>query len=243
MNRALLALLFIWVLILSPVCGYAQNTNMATAKPTPTTIQSTSADILKAQLDESRAANAAILQTVYWSLGTTLTLLILIIGLNIYNNRTVAEHDRKAIKAELTDFIKEQIAAQEGQSRERINKLITSTITKEMESTRQSILLTQQDLLRTGYLFFMDQAIQAKNKKDYPASISLFCAAARASSQMATHEGLDAPLDGLRYILKEVVQINADNATEIHVVTSNLPPKYSEIAKAIAQLVVDKMKS
>lgn len=97
--------------------------------------------ILQAQLELMRQYDQRLLETVYWSLGGMVTIVVLVAGFGWFANFRLYEHDKKALKQELTGFIKEE--------RAKLHEELSSAARDAVRSELQDMKLMKYDLLKT----------------------------------------------------------------------------------------------
>lgn len=135
-------------------------------------------DVLKERLDGVNQSNDKILQVVYWSLGTCVTIAILLVGYGWFSNFRMYERDRNSLERELKSLTQERTDAIEvslrntiQNSEKNLKDLVGSEIKKATSSQLSSLRSEIKDVLSLVNDLRIDEKIKERSSwiaKDLP---------------------------------------------------------------------------
>lgn len=167
---------------------YSRDTLQTKATATPTqqieTVENISPTAYKLLYENQKESNDKILQTVYWSLGGILAVLLLIIGSNIFFNVRFNKKEVELITTELLSRLEEA----KNQYLNEINQKIESSTTdlrKTIEEDKQELSKTYQELLKS---YNDNLNLQIKTlKESYEEKAKLIAKQVERSERIADH--------------------------------------------------------
>jgi len=120
------------------------STPSLTPMPTATATNQTSNEIsvLQAQLEEMRFYDQRLLTTVYWSLGTVVTLAILFAGFSWFSNFRLYERDKESLRRELsleTDKLRSDVKTLFAEQKSTLSMAIEEKISSELQEEFSNI--------------------------------------------------------------------------------------------------------
>jgi hypothetical protein len=193
-------LLFFWTAILADTTTVKKNIHTTTntvvqqptVQPTFTTIPQqtvpntmTESEAYKLLYENQKEANDKILQTVYWSLGGVLAVLLLIIGSNIFFNIRFNKKEVELITAEMLKKLEEAKHTYFTEVSQRI-EAATTDLRKVIDLDKQELSKTYQELIKS-YSDNLNQQIETL-KKAYEEKANLLTKQIERSERMADHQ-------------------------------------------------------
>ena len=124
-------------------------TPVATFTPTPTTtvtnlienpVDDPEVVALKAQLEVMRAYDDRLLETVYWALGTTVSILLGLVVFGWFTNFRVYERDKQAIREDLQLFVREELSKIQKGLQDEANQRYQTIINSAQEAIKAEVV-------------------------------------------------------------------------------------------------------
>jgi hypothetical protein len=218
-------------------------------KQEPPTIVTSSDDatVLRAQLQIMRDADQRLLSTVYWALGTLISVTIVVAVLGWYMNFHVYERDRESVKQELSAMLTSKQAELEKGVRQSLSKLdsdLRELITQRLAASEERLRTVAQSaaanveytLTHLRYDFS-----ELKGKWEEQQGSLLGAWFEYRNMLITTIEmGESWPgyaLEHLKRILKAGVRLNHHHVLEISHLLERVPSGYSADVATIEHLV------
>lgn len=232
------------------------------SNPLPTPISTEKSNIqvavLEAQLDEIKSFDEKLINTVYWALGTVVTLALLLVAYNWYTNNSLYQKDVKNISNSLS-FESKQMFSDYKQSIDQELNTTKQIIDQEILKMKQSIDLQvseshdkyrgEIDLLEAAVAKTRDEMkkdlyiVEARlwQIKGVSLNVITCCISSLKVGKIEKNYHIDTALD---LILDSLVNINtngtsfiAHRLTELQEVIAKIPPKhYVMIQKINAEM-------
>lgn len=107
--------------------------------------------ILQSQIELMRQYEDRILQTVYWSLGGMITVVVLIAGFGWFANFRLYEHDKKVLRQELLQLLTHEM--------EKIHKELDDTARRAVSREVMEFKTMKYDMLRAKAQKYKDEGV------------------------------------------------------------------------------------
>lgn len=214
---------------------------------------------LRAQIELMRQYDQRLVETVYWGLGSIITVAIALVGFGAFANFRLYERDRLALHQELSTMVErargsvEQVLSD--QAAERYNEIekaareAVATATAELKSETDRSLsnlsrelrFTQRDLLQAQMAEADRAAIRSEGllPSHLTFRLSLAFAMLRLGSEIGYPWYITHDLDKARALLTQGAITDALLMQTATKTLDELPSEYSQSVEAIKKLLVD----
>lgn len=238
-NQKLLFLLLTFSLVLNI---YAQTLQKNSS------VKSDSTNIaLNAQIDVMREYNNKLLNTVYWALGTLVTVFTLLIGFGWFANFRVYERDKKTMKDEFGVLmqielknIEQALMKRENKHTESLENLVKKHANEAVQSLRDEINTYTINIQELEYQMLEFRAEKWDEQKVLRNSIRTYLEMTELSIKMKRDFFISRALDNVTRILKSGVEMDSDLVKDVHELLNKLPSQFDITAKNIRDILTVK---
>jgi low affinity Fe/Cu permease len=199
--------------------------------------------VLQAQLKLMQAYQASLLSTVYWSLGITLTITIILVTYNWFVNNKMSERDRAALNQELRGVIEENSSQKFAQIEKAHQESITNTIKEYVSEISSKIDSVNKQLPDIHFKVLQSEARYWEIQKVGANELDRYLELLPIAMKMKSGANISIVLDKLLDLMKNGnFPFHTFNSDLIEFL-DNLPNKYSPEVDAIKELLSKNRKS
>jgi len=219
----------------------------ATNTPTPPLVE---ADLLRAQLETMRDYDQRLIETVYWALGVTAALAVLVAGFSWFSNLRLYQRDRDALRDQVRSLSQSATATiSEANTRElhAIREAVEVTVGKEVSSkTGQFESVLESLRSEISELRVVNHRLEAKLWEAEPVYANAFLEYTNALSAAveADFTGYYPELlTSIIRVLGKTKSVTSWDSSRLNPILSRLPHDYDTEAAKIKQLLDEKLSS
>jgi hypothetical protein len=251
--------LFVIILLIGLVyvhCAQAATGNRSTIDTTKEASASKMEDVtvLKAQLSLMREFNQNILSTVYWSLGTIVLIVILLVSFSWFTNYRMYERELAALRQELIGLLDKQMAAFSSEFNQKSIDKFTDISERSIEAvhsvTKQIVTPLQgkiaqctQDISQLQYNALNVEARYWEFKGVKGNQASQYIRMLRAAIEMKNEFNIAECMGTLLKLIEDGAPVFENEITAIVGLLNTLEPKYSTHAEALRNALKNAKKS
>lgn len=203
------------------------------------------ARILRAQLETARQYDQRLVETVYWGLGTVVTIAIALVGFGAFANLRLYERDKASLREELRRENKDEIGRIERSLREGaagLQKTLQRTtneaargatesavakLTTDLDNLRFTMLLHQYDFARQRVLYWRDTRAPSNVLSEY-AEMGLLAIRMGKLAGAPDEFRINDVLDGILGQLTVGTKANSGQVKSITEFLNELPDSYAQ---------------
>lgn len=242
----------IWLLVLLAIpwaSGYSQSPD-----PDPTSVKAqaeqTEVAVLRAQLEVMRQFDQRLVATVYWALGVTFTVVVLLVGFGWFANFRFYERDKHSLREELSADLKQQIADFRQETNRRLDSDL-SRLQKELsdrpeeaiatlrKETRETLKGIRRELMQHTYLLFKYEAKFWENEGVHINALRKQPEMMRIAISIDSDVLVSETLDNIHRLIKKgaSARLHPTDISELTELIDKLPPKFTVGAEAVRGLL------
>lgn len=193
---------------------------------------------LKNQIEEMKRTDDRLINIIIWTLGTSLAIVLIVVGLQSYVNIKAIEKEKNLIKESLVTLIMDELNSQKISILKEINKNVEEIFQNLQEKNksqydylRKGIMLTMVGILTTNFF-------KSMKSKSYSAAIKHCDVILDFSMELKDDERIGKTLDLLNIVLSQDFKPDVDVVAKLLEKLEDLPKKY----KIEKDSIVDKLK-
>lgn len=214
------------------------------ASPTPTSAPKIDDEvtILRTQLETMQQYDQKLLDTVYWSLGTIVTLAALLVGFGWYVNLRVYEKDKDVMKDELRNFLRAELAMSTKGFEKQIDEKIEKALKDYQENIKSSLAKVQarissieETLSEIEYKRLSNEAKAEIKSIAFSRYVKMIELSHKLPSYLDFY--YSEPLENILLLLKEGVIPDPEDVKNLNQALSHVPEGYAMDVESIRQLV------
>jgi len=195
---------------------------------------------LNNQLEELRRFNNSLLSTVHWSLGISVSIVVLLIGFSWYTNFKSFEEDKEKLIEDFNNLISKKVKLVKKElltQIETVQKESTETIIKDVDKQflhhKERIMLLMSDSITKNTFSWLEDG-------KYEEAIKSIAINLEFSTELHNNERINNSIDLLRDILKNDFSISSESVQMINDAIKHLPDDYETEKSSLISIIQQK---